>query len=338
MGHLLPHKGGESGDIETAGEGHRPVALLQREQTGVVPSHGSQGVAVLGIGEGLGKTYLGGAALGKQHHVTCSPCGSEQHGLGHIAHAIDIEETVVAVLLETVLGHPEELYLAVAAHLSVCGIAHLLPIAHQGGGAVEYHQLPWSVTKKALLAEEEGAKHAVVDKALPGLLFLEQVAQQHILRVVVPHQSFNPGHGKTHLPAIGHHLDGLAIVQVMTVGIAVVHPEIAERVAAKTFIAHLPCEGIALTFHGKEMPWHLVEAHARLTAHRQLGGGRHTEALERDDKPAMDAREHQQAECHEAERKADNDAIVLIHSIFGWYESVPPINGMAQGYGEQIYI
>ena len=109
----------------------------------------------------------------------------------------------------------------------------------------------------------------------------------------------------------------------MAVGIAVVHPEIAERVTAQAFVAHLPCEGIALTAHAEEMPWHFVETHARLTTHRQLGGGRQVETLERDDKPAMNAREHQQAHCHEAERKADNDAIVLIHSIFGWYESVP---------------
>ena len=212
MGHLLAHKGGESGDIETAGEGHRPVALLQREQTGVMPRHGSQGVAVLGIGEGLGKAHRGGAALSQQHHVACTPRCGEQHGLGHITHAVNVKETAVAILLETVLGHSEELYLAVPAHLSVGGITHLLSIARKRGGTVEYHQLPWSVTPMFLLTEEEGAESAVVDKAFSGLLFLKQVAQQHILRVVVPHQPFDLGHGKAHLAVIGHHLDGLAIM------------------------------------------------------------------------------------------------------------------------------
>ena len=84
-----------------------------------------------------------------------TPGGGKQHGLGHVTYAIDGEEPTIATLLEAVLRHPEELYLAMTVGMAAGGVAHRLAVTREGGAAVKNHQLPWTVGEGGLLTIEE---------------------------------------------------------------------------------------------------------------------------------------------------------------------------------------
>ena len=153
----------------------------------------------------------------------------------------------------------------------------------------------------------------------------------------MPHQLTQLANRQRHLLASHCHINGLTVVKSMEVGVAVVHLEIAERIAAQAFFSHLPGEAFAVAGHLQEMPGYLVETHPRLSSHRHLLGGRQVETLDRQNHPVLYARQHQHTQCHEAKRETYDDAVVFVH----WcrYNMLAQAAvAFTQRYGGQIYI